>query len=111
MALGRSSLVLAGSVCVARAKRLFLSRFELVAMAPDAPGVVREQVDRDRRLLGRGANAVDVVVRRDQRVEVARDEWPPLRQLELAAAPGENLLVLGALVEADEAPREVVVNR
>ena len=80
-------------------------------MAPHAAGVVREQVDRDRGL-GRGrAHAVDVVGRRDQRVEVAGAERAALAQPQGAVLAGEDLLVLGPAVQADEAPGEVVVHR
>ena len=61
----------ARDVDVARAERLHLARLGLVGVAPHAARVVREQVDRDRRLGGRRADAVDVVARREQRVEVA----------------------------------------
>src|SRR5581483_1904835 len=97
--LGRRGVVLAGDVRVAGAKRLLVAR------------VVGQQVDRDRGLGGGRANAVDVVVRRKQRVEVARGERAALRELEGAVPPGEDLLVLRAAVEADEAPGEVVVHR
>jgi hypothetical protein len=51
---------------------------------------------------------VDVVGRRDERVEVAGFEPALLLERELAV---EDVLVLRAAVEADEAPREVVVDR
>ena len=63
--------LVAGDVDVAGAERARLSRVGVVGMPPDAPGVVREQVNRDGRL-GRGrSDSVDVVPRRDQGVEVA----------------------------------------
>ena len=49
-----------------------LARLRVERVAPYAAGVVRQQVDRDGRLRRGRADAVDVVARRDQRVEVAR---------------------------------------
>ena len=58
-------------VDVARAERLLLAGVLVERVAPHAAGVVGQQVQRHRRL-GRGrAHAVDVVARRQQRVEVA----------------------------------------
>ena len=53
-------------------------------MAPHAAGVVREQVDRHRRLVRRRPDPVDVVLRRNERVEIAGDERPPGDELEAA---------------------------
>src|SRR5262245_16128998 len=58
-------------VDVTRAKRPGLAGFGIERVPPDAPGVVRQKVDRDRRLRRGRAHAMDVVLRRDQRVEVA----------------------------------------
>jgi Tol biopolymer transport system component len=98
-------------VDVAGAKRPFLARLGVEHVPPDAAGVVREQVDRHRRLRRRRPDAVDVVGRRDEGVEVARTERALLDELERAAPPGVDLLVLGAAVQADEPPGEVVVDR
>ena len=65
-------VLVAGHVDVARAKRRALAGVRVVGVAPDAAGVVGQQVDRDRGLRRGGADAVDVVGRRDERVEVAR---------------------------------------
>src|SRR5438270_624234 len=54
-------------------------------MPPDAPRVVREQVDGNGGLLGSCAHAMDVVLRRDQVVEVARSKRTLLLQLQPAA--------------------------
>ena len=64
-------------------------------MPPDAARVVRQQVDRDRRLRRRRPHAVDVVGRRDQGIEVAGLECAPLDELERAVAfgAGRDLLV------------------
>src|SRR5919109_2901017 len=68
-------------VDVAGAERPRLARVGVVRVPPDAAGVVRQQVDRDRRL-GRGRPyAVDVVARRDQDAGAKR---PRLDQLEPA---------------------------
>jgi hypothetical protein len=53
---------------------------------------------------------VDVVGRRDQRVEVASRERAALDELDAAVALGVDVLVLGAAVEADQPPGEVVVD-
>ena len=65
-------------------------------------------MDRHRRLGRRRADAMDVVARREQRVEVARPERAALGQLDALVV---DLLVLGAAVEADETPGQVVVDR
>ena len=83
----------------------------VVGVAPDAAGVVGEQVDRDRRLRRGRAHAVDVVGRRDEGVEVAGRQRAALDELDAVAALGVDVLVLGPAVEADEAPREMVVHR
>src|SRR5438552_11570226 len=88
-----------------------LARRHVVRVPPDAAGVVRQQVDRDRRLGGGRPHAVDVVARWDQDVEVARLECAMLDELERAVPFRVDLLVLRAEVEADEAPGEVVVDR
>src|ERR1043165_9919986 len=80
-------------------------------MAPDAAGVGRQESDRARGLGLDRADAVDVVLWGDQLVEIPRDERPRLDQLERAVALGVDVLVLRALVEAYEPPREVVVHR
>ena len=105
-------LVCAVDVDVARPERRRLAGAGVVRVAPHAAGVVGQQVDRDRRL-GRGrAHAVDVVARREQRVEVAGRERARARRARVAAVVARvDLLVLGAAVEPDEAPREVVVDR
>ena len=103
--------VVAGDVDVAGAERPRLPRFCVVRVSPDAARVVRQQVDGDGRLGGRRPHPVDVVVRRDQRVEVARTERPALDELERAASLRVDLLVLHAAIEADEPPGEVVVDR
>src|SRR5438067_10584002 len=53
---------------------------------------------------------MDVVRRRNERVEVARLKRAALDEPELAAGARVDLLVLRAAVEADEPPREVVVH-
>ena len=80
-------------------------------MPPDAAGVVRQQVDRDRGLRGSGPHAVDVVARRDQDVEVARLERTLLDELERPAALRVDLFVLSPARQAGEASGEVVVDR
>ena len=80
-------------------------------MPPDAAGVVRQQVDRNRRAGRRRPHPVDVVARRDQDVELARAEGTPFDEFKRALAVRVDLLVLRAAVEADEAPGEVVVDR
>src|SRR5919201_1492286 len=93
------SLSLARDVDVAGSERPCPAGFRVVGVPPDAAGVVREQVDRDRRL-GRGRpNAVDVVARRDQDVEVSRAERAPLDEPQPVAVR-VDLLVLRAAVEA-----------
>src|SRR5436305_5248206 len=81
-------------------------------MTPHAAGVVREQMNGHRRVRRRGADPVDVVARRDERVEVAGLEPASLDQPQTGAAIAlEDLLVLRSAVQTDEAPREVVVHR
>src|SRR2546430_7637163 len=63
---------IAVGIDVAGTKPARLARHLVVDMAQDAAGVVREQVDRDGGLERGGADAVDVVGRRQQRVPVAR---------------------------------------
>ena len=83
---GNPSPVFAEHVHIARAERRHRARVGVVGVAPDAARVVREQVDRDRRL-GRGrAHAVDVVGGRQQRVEVAGGERPALAQRDRVAS-------------------------
>ena len=76
--------VVAGGVDVARTEGLRLARLGVVGVPPDAAGVVRQQVEGDGGLGRRRADAVDVVARRDQGVEVARARAPPLDELETA---------------------------
>ena len=54
---------------------------------------------------------MDVVVRREECVEVARLQRAPLDEPQLLALARVDLLVLLAAVQADEAPGEVVVDR
>ena len=80
-----SPVVIARHVHVAGPERRDLARLGRRRRAADAAGVVGEQVDRDRRL-GRGrAHAMDVVARREQRVEVARRERALLARLDRAS--------------------------
>ena len=88
-----------------------LARLRVERVSPHTAGVVRQQVNGHRRLRRRRAHAVDVVARRDERVEVARGERTPLGELEGAVPLRVDLLVLAAAVEADEAPRQMVVDR
>ncbi len=98
-------------VRVAGAKRPRGARQVVEGVALGAPRVVRQQVDRDRRL-GRGRpHAVDVVGRRQEHVVVAGCKRTPARELDAALARSVELLVLIALVETDEPPRQVVVDR
>src|SRR4051812_40315597 len=99
-------VLVARDVHVPGAERPDCPRLGLVGMTPDAPRVVRQQVDRDRRLRRRRADAMDVVARRQQRVEVAGHEGSALAQRERAAALrlGVDLLVLRAPVQPDEPP-------
>src|ERR1051326_3804600 len=53
---------------------------------------------------------MNVVLRRDQRVEVAGGERAPGDELERTFTSREDLLLLRAAVETDEPPRQVVVN-
>src|SRR6266536_2706658 len=108
----RSLLLLGtGNVDVAGAKRRHVTRRRIVGVSPDAAGVVREQVDRDR---GRGrcrAHPVDVVLGRNQHVEVPARERARLHDYELAVvAQCVDLLLLCAAVEADETPGKMIVN-
>ena len=73
-----------GDVDPARAERLPLSRLRVERVPPDAARVVRQQVDRDRGLVGGRPHAVDVVVRRDERVEVP---GPSSRRSTRSSAP------------------------
>src|SRR4051812_14232882 len=99
----RRSLVAAG-VDPARAERRCRAGGFVEHVAVDAARVVREQVDRDRRRGGRGRHAVDVVLGREQRVPVARLERPAADALEAAVLLPEELLVLVAAIEPDQAP-------
>src|SRR3954452_20648757 len=101
------SVLVAEHVDVARAKRRDLAGPGVVGVAPDAAGVVGQQVDRDRGVPRGRAHAVDVVGRRDERVEVAGRQRAALDELDAVAALGVDVLVLGPAVEADEAPGEV----
>src|SRR5207237_8987350 len=65
-------------VDVAGAKRCRGAGLRVVGMAPDAAGVIGQQVDRDRRLRRGRPHPVDVVARWDERVEVARAQGPGL---------------------------------
>src|SRR5690606_31948317 len=89
----------------------------LEGVAPDAAGVVAEEVDRDARLLRDGAHGVNVAVWRQEDAEIARGDASPsldrqLRPFRLASvvqAAVDDLLLLAA-VESDEPPGQVVVN-
>src|SRR5215217_5793000 len=67
------SSVVAVDIHVARAERRGLARALVERVPPHAAGVIGEQVDRDGRLRRCRADAVDVVARRQEHVEVA---WP-----------------------------------
>src|ERR1041384_5918709 len=54
---------------------------------------------------------MDVSLRRDQDVEVARTHGSLLEKLEPIAPPGVDLLDLGAAVQADEAPGQLMGER
>src|SRR4051794_36274408 len=75
--------VIARHVDIARPERPRLARVRVEGVAPDAASVVGEQVDRDRRLRGGRADAVDVVARRQERIEVAAPQLAALDQLQL----------------------------
>src|SRR5207247_6282684 len=100
----------AGDGDVGGAKRARVARRRGVRVAPDAAGVVREEMNGDGGRGRRRADAMDVVARRNQRVEVARLEGASLHERELAVLERVDLLVLRPAIEADEAPREVVVH-
>src|SRR5262245_25882274 len=98
-------------VGITRAEGLLRPCLRVVYMPPGAARVVGQQVDGDRRL-GRGrAYAMDVVVGWEEGVEVARAQRAALDEPQLVALARVDLLVLLAAVQADEAPREVVVDR
>src|SRR5581483_12109360 len=91
-------------------ERLWRAGLLVERVAEDATGVTREQVDRDRRLVGGRPHPVDVVLRREERVEVARLQRSRPDALEAAGKRPVELLVLVSAIEADEAPRQVVVH-
>src|SRR5215471_15695085 len=101
----------ARNVGIARAEGLFRARLRVVYMPPGAARVIRQEVDRDRRLRRSRAHAMDVVVRRKEGVELACAQRPALHQPKILALARVDLLVLFAPVQADEAPGEVVVDR
>src|SRR5215217_4756739 len=103
-----ASGILTRHVDVARPEGGDLAGLRVIGVTPHAPGVVGQQVDRDRRLRRGRAHGMDVVGGRQQGVEVAGLERAPLARRDRLAR--EDLLVLGAAVEADEPPREVVVD-
>src|SRR5262249_33408440 len=78
----RAALVVARDVDVARSEGTRLARVRVVRVPPDAARVVGEQVDRDGGLGGGRPDAVDVVPRRDQDVEVAWRERALLEEVE-----------------------------
>ena len=87
-------------------------------MAPDTRGVVREQMDGDRRRVRDRADVVNVVSRRQQRVELAAAELLTLRDLEPRARwiaaiveAAVDRFVLPAAIDSDQSPREMVVHR
>src|SRR5437660_7261505 len=80
-------------------------------MSPDTAGVVRQEMDRDGRLRRSSADAMDVVRRRNERIEVARLERAALEEPEPGVTVRVDLLVLCAAVQADEPPRKVIVHR
>src|SRR6187431_3380187 len=95
--------VVTGHVGVARPERRARSGLRVVGVAPDAAGVVCEQMDRDRGV-GRGrSDSVDVVARRNECVEVAGRERAALDQLQAIVTLRIDLLVLIAAVEANQA--------
>jgi predicted nuclease with RNAse H fold len=54
---------------------------------------------------------MDVVARRDQGIEVSGPQRSLLRHHQRPGLAGEDLLVLGTAVKADQAPRKVIVHR
>ena len=53
---------------------------------------------------------MDVVVWRDQDVEVSANEGAALSEFERTFSPDVDLFVLRAAVQTDEAPRKVIVH-
>ena len=53
---------------------------------------------------------MDVVVRREERVQLAGPQRPPLDERELVAVARVDLLILLSAIETDETPGEVVVH-
>src|SRR6185295_2061013 len=84
---------------------------------PNTGCVVREQMNRDRRRFGDCLHEVNVVGRREERVEVAWSQCLTSRDLELRTARVASVVetavdgfVLAATIDADETPREVIVD-
>ena len=104
-------VVFALGVDVARAEWLGRPQLGVEPMAPNAAGVVGQQMQRDTRdIAGRG-DLVDVVVGWDQREELAALDLVVRLHLDALVGEGVDVLVLGALVEANQTPGEMVVDR
>jgi len=84
---------------------------------PDAGGIVCEQMNRNRWCIGKGFNVVNVVGRRQQRIEFAGLQPSLARDFQLCAcriaavieAPVDGF-ILNAAVYADKTPGEMIMN-